>query len=93
MFNKSIPSSAPTLRRKLRAARAVTKQLQMPQHLWSLGLGKNFTLVDNKGDLLLIGGMHRTTRALDLRGRELYNDIKSLTAAIAAERLLSPIDA
>jgi hypothetical protein len=93
MFNKSIPSSVPTLRRKLKAARNVTKQLQMPQHLWSLGLGRNFPLVDQKGDILCIVGMHRTTRALDLRGRELYNDIKSLTAAIAAERLLSPIDA
>ena len=93
MFNKSAPSSVPTLRRKLKAARAVTKQLQTPQHLWSLGLGKNFPLVDQKGDLILIGGMHRTTRSLDLRGRELYNDIKTLSAAIAAERLLSPIDA
>ena len=93
MFNKSTPSSIPTLRRKLKAARAVTKQLQMPQHLWSLGLGKNFNLVDQKGDILCIVGMHRSTRALDLRGRELYNDIKSLSAAIAAERLLSPIDA
>ena len=93
MFTASKPSLIPALARKLRAARRVTARLKAPPHKGDLGMGLLRPRFDNKGRMVLVEGYSLATRKLDLYGRELYRDIKSLTAAIAAERLKAPIDA
>jgi hypothetical protein len=93
MFTASVSSNVPALVRTLRKVRALDRRLAVPHVRKDLGMGLNYRAFDIKGRVVYIGGMSAATRVLDQKGRMLYQDIKSIRAAIAAQREAAPVDA